>query len=90
MFCRLPDEFDRNSVDVRIHTHHRNKLEKSMSSEHRYSHEQAGWFKPWGTTYLKLQLASMNPHETTTISPRVQGQFIFGTIYDVDQELSNK
>ena len=48
MCCRLPDEFDRNSVDIRIHTHHRNKLEKSMSSEHRYSHAQAAWFKPWG------------------------------------------
>jgi len=43
MVRRLPDEFDRNSVDIRIDTHQLNKLEKSVSSEHRYSHAQAAW-----------------------------------------------
>lgn len=47
MFCRLPDEFDRNAVDIPIHTvqaHQLYKLEKLVSSEHRYSHTKAAWF----------------------------------------------
>ena len=35
-------------------------------------------------------LLERNSHETTTISYRVQGQFSFGTIYNINQELSNK
>lgn len=34
MVRRLPDGFDRNSVDIRIDTHQLNNLEKSVSSEH--------------------------------------------------------
>ena len=37
-----------------------------------------------------LAACERNPHETTTISPRVQVQFSFGTIYYIKQELSNK
>jgi len=32
----------------------------------------------------------MNSHETTTISHRVQVQFGFGTIYNINWELPNK
>ena len=44
MFCRLPDECDRNAVDVSIHTHHHSKLEKLLSSDRRYCHTKAAWF----------------------------------------------
>ena len=37
-----------------------------------------------------LAACERNPHEKTTISPRVQVQFSFGTIYNIKQELSNK
>ena len=37
-----------------------------------------------------LAACERDPHETTTISPRVQVQFSFGTIYNIKQELSNK
>ena len=46
MFCRLPDECDRNAVDVSIHTHQLSKLEKLVSSDRRYCHTKAASFKP--------------------------------------------
>ena len=44
MFCRLPDECDRNAVDVSIHTHQLSKLEKLVSSDRRYCHTKAASF----------------------------------------------
>ena len=42
------------------------------------------------TSYHWLAACEPNPHETTTISHRVQVQFSFGTIYNINLELSNK
>ena len=39
---------------------------------------------------LPLTRCERNPHEKTTISHRVQVQFSFGTIYNINQEVSNK
>ena len=44
MFCRLPDECDRNAVDISIHTHQLYKLEKLVSSDRRHCHTNAAWF----------------------------------------------
>ena len=44
MFCRLPDECDRNAVDISIHTHQLYKLEKLVSSHRRHCHTKAAWF----------------------------------------------
>ena len=44
MICRLPDECDRNAVDVSIHTHQLSKLEKLVSSDRRYCHTKAASF----------------------------------------------
>ena len=42
--CRLPDECDRNAVDVSIHTHQLSKLEKLVSSDRRHCHTKAASF----------------------------------------------
>ena len=67
MFCRLSVEFDQNSVDIPIDTVHVHKLYKLVK-----------------LVYLEHSpLASINLHETTTISCRVQLQFGSGTIYNI-------
>ena len=67
MFCRLSVEFDQNSVDIPIDTVHVHKLYNLVKLVH-LEHSP---------------LASINLHETTTISRRVQLQFGSGTIYNI-------
>ena len=57
-FCRLLDGFDRSAFDRptrMVRAHQLYKLEKLVSSEHRYNRSKAAWFSPWRTTTFQKQ-----------------------------------